>query len=366
MARESFGIGTVRVRPGRAQNVELPMIRTVTGAENDRAVIKAHDIGIQIVDRDGDLGYRVVVGGGLGRTPLIGQVLRDFLPRADLLPYVESILAAYNAAKHAVVGMVRGLAADLVGTGVTAVAVSPGGTDTPMLAATAALYGTTSEHLAEHQLLRRPLDPDEIAATVSLCCSPAGAALNGGVVAADGRNSAVRQALGIGVRTLRYGQKALAFAVTHPIPHDNVSTEIHRWGGPFTLVPLPDRDGKPSSAVVWMENGRETARLRALPRAAFEAALTEARANVDAIDQHAALNWVVQPRHNGRDGALARATRAHQVRRALQLHRHVAQHTHIRPRGIRQAHTLQRQAPLHRRQRLRSRRDPARRHAAEP
>ncbi|MFJ6133028.1 mycofactocin-coupled SDR family oxidoreductase [Janibacter terrae] len=95
-------------------------------------------------------------------------------------------LAAYNAAKHAVVGMVRGLAADLVGTGVTAVAVSPGGTDTPMLAATAALYGTTSEHLAEHQLLRRPLDPDEIAATVSLCCSPAGAALNGGVVAADG------------------------------------------------------------------------------------------------------------------------------------------------------------------------------------
>lgn len=95
-------------------------------------------------------------------------------------------LAAYNAAKHAVVGMVRGLAADLVGTGVTAVAVSPGGTDTPMLAATAALYGTTSEHLAEHQLLRRPLDSDEIAATVSLCCSPAGAALNGGVVAADG------------------------------------------------------------------------------------------------------------------------------------------------------------------------------------
>ena len=90
------------------------------------------------------------------------------------------------------------------------------------------------------------------------------------------------------------------------------------------------------------------------------------RANVDAIDQHTTLNRVVQPRHNGRDGALARATRAHQVRRALQLHRHVAQHTHIRPRGIRHAHTLQRHAPLHRRQRLRSRHDPARRHAAEP
>ena len=90
------------------------------------------------------------------------------------------------------------------------------------------------------------------------------------------------------------------------------------------------------------------------------------RANVDAIDQHAARNRVVQPRHNGRDGALARATRAHQVRHALQLHRHVAQHTHIRPRGIRHAHSLQRNASLHRRQRLRSRRHPARPHAAEP
>ena len=91
------------------------------------------------------------------------------------------------------------------------------------------------------------------------------------VIAADGRNSAIRQALGIGVRTLRYGQKALAFAVTHPRPHENVSTEIHRSGGPFTLVPLPDRDGQPCSAVVWMETGAEIARLRALPADAFEA-----------------------------------------------------------------------------------------------
>ncbi|MDM7255831.1 MAG: UbiH/UbiF family hydroxylase, partial [Paracoccus sp. (in: a-proteobacteria)] len=93
------------------------------------------------------------------------------------------------------------------------------------------------------------------------------------VVGADGRNSVVRQALGIGVRTIRYGQKALAFAVTHEIPHENISTEIHRSGGPFTLVPLPDRDGKPSSAVVWMERGAETARLRRLPQADFEAEL---------------------------------------------------------------------------------------------
>ena len=89
------------------------------------------------------------------------------------------------------------------------------------------------------------------------------------VIGADGRNSAVRQALGIGTRTLRYGQKALAFAVTHERPHENDSTEIHRSGGPFTLVPLPDRDGRPSSAVVWMERGPETARLRALSREDF-------------------------------------------------------------------------------------------------
>lgn len=93
------------------------------------------------------------------------------------------------------------------------------------------------------------------------------------VVAADGRHSTIRQALGIPVRTLRYGQKALAFAVTHPIPHRSVSTEIHRSGGPFTLVPLPDRDGQPSSAIVWMDRGAEADRLAALPVPEFEAAM---------------------------------------------------------------------------------------------
>ncbi|OOY25577.1 2-octaprenyl-6-methoxyphenyl hydroxylase [Thioclava sediminum] len=95
------------------------------------------------------------------------------------------------------------------------------------------------------------------------------------VIGADGRNSFVREAAGLGVKTIRYGQKALAFAVTHPIPHDNVSTEIHRSGGPFTLVPLPDRDGKPSSAIVWMERAAEAERLATLPTEEFEAAIME-------------------------------------------------------------------------------------------
>ncbi|KGJ06074.1 2-octaprenyl-6-methoxyphenol hydroxylase [Paracoccus halophilus] len=100
------------------------------------------------------------------------------------------------------------------------------------------------------------------------------------VIGADGRASPVRRALGIGTRTLRYGQKALAFAVTHERPHENVSTEVHRSGGPFTLVPLPDRDGRPSSAVVWMERGAETGRLRALPRAEFELEMNRRSAGV--------------------------------------------------------------------------------------
>ncbi len=94
------------------------------------------------------------------------------------------------------------------------------------------------------------------------------------VIGADGRSSMVREALGIAARTTGYGQKALAFAVSHHIPHGNVSTEVHRSGGPFTLVPLPDRDGHPASAVVWMESGPEVNRLAALPVPDFEAEMT--------------------------------------------------------------------------------------------
>lgn len=96
-------------------------------------------------------------------------------------------LAGYTMVKHAVVGLVKGLAADLVGTGVTAVAVSPGATETAMLARTAALYpGTDVADLTSRQLLGRSLRPDELAATVAFCCSPEGAVLNGSVVHADG------------------------------------------------------------------------------------------------------------------------------------------------------------------------------------
>ena len=69
----------------------------VTGCEADRAVIRAHDIGIQVVRNEaGEIGYKVIGGGGLGRTPMIGKVLSDFVSKADLLPYCEAIVSVYN------------------------------------------------------------------------------------------------------------------------------------------------------------------------------------------------------------------------------------------------------------------------------
>jgi len=68
----------------------------VSGSENDRAVLRAHDVAVQVVEQDGQRGYRIFVGGGLGRTPMIGKVLREFLPEADLLPYVEAVVSVWN------------------------------------------------------------------------------------------------------------------------------------------------------------------------------------------------------------------------------------------------------------------------------
>jgi sulfite reductase (NADPH) hemoprotein beta-component len=69
----------------------------ITGATTDRAAILVHDIGLQAVRGDrGDIGFRVIVGGGLGRTPIIGHVIREYLPRAEILNYLDAILRVYN------------------------------------------------------------------------------------------------------------------------------------------------------------------------------------------------------------------------------------------------------------------------------
>ncbi|MBV8105633.1 MAG: nitrite/sulfite reductase [Hyphomicrobiales bacterium] len=69
----------------------------VNGAAHDRAVIQAHDIGLQVVrNNEGEIGFTVYVGGGMGRTPFIGRKVREFLPERDLLAYIEAILRVYN------------------------------------------------------------------------------------------------------------------------------------------------------------------------------------------------------------------------------------------------------------------------------
>ena len=69
----------------------------VGAAAKDRAVLKAHDLAVRIVQNaSGETGYQILIGGGLGRTPMIGQVINDFLPRADLLPYIESVVSVWN------------------------------------------------------------------------------------------------------------------------------------------------------------------------------------------------------------------------------------------------------------------------------
>jgi SDR family mycofactocin-dependent oxidoreductase len=97
------------------------------------------------------------------------------------------MLAAYCAAKAGVTGLIRALGAELGGTGVTANAVSPGSTDTRMLAESARLYALPAAGaFANQQPVRRLLDPGEIAAVLAFLAGPASSAMTGAVVATDG------------------------------------------------------------------------------------------------------------------------------------------------------------------------------------
>jgi len=68
----------------------------VTGAREDRAAVQVHDIGIRMIEQDGEVGFQILAGGGLGRTPVIAPVIREFLPKHHLLTYLEAILRVYN------------------------------------------------------------------------------------------------------------------------------------------------------------------------------------------------------------------------------------------------------------------------------
>ena len=68
----------------------------VIAADEDRAAMRLHDIGIQLLERDGQLGAKIYVGGGMGRTPMVAPEIKDFIGADDLLSYVEACLRVYN------------------------------------------------------------------------------------------------------------------------------------------------------------------------------------------------------------------------------------------------------------------------------
>jgi SDR family mycofactocin-dependent oxidoreductase len=96
-------------------------------------------------------------------------------------------LSGYSASKHAVIGLIKALAADLAGTGVTANAVCPGSTRGPLLDASAAVYGLGSpEEFAGQQLVERLLEPDEPAALIAWLCGPEAGGVTGAALPVDG------------------------------------------------------------------------------------------------------------------------------------------------------------------------------------
>jgi SDR family mycofactocin-dependent oxidoreductase len=165
----------------------------------------------------GDRGGRVIAGGvplwevppdqeqavldvSLGGVVNLARVavpalLRRPVPRSGRFRAVASaaatrglpMLAAYCAAKAGVAGLIRALAVELGGTGVTANAVSPGSTDTPILAESARLYELdSSRDFAAQQPVRRLLDPAEVAEMLVFLASPASSGMTGAVVPVDG------------------------------------------------------------------------------------------------------------------------------------------------------------------------------------
>ena len=148
----------------------------------------------------GDAAYDAVIDINLHGTrrlfdAAVPHLLRRETPRQGRLIGVSSAaglvglrhLSAYSAAKHGVIGLTKGLACDLAGTGITANAVCPGSTDTPILAASAALYGLEDvEAFAEHQLVGRLLRPAEPAALIGWIASEASSGVTGAALSVDG------------------------------------------------------------------------------------------------------------------------------------------------------------------------------------
>lgn len=150
----------------------------------------AWELPLDLVERDLDVNYR-------GPVALARAAVPHLLPAGGRGRYVAVVsaagasglprLASYSASKHAALGFVRSLAADLATSGVTANAVMPGSTDTVLLAATAEVYGLSSAwEFAQHARAGRLLEPAEVAAAVAWLCSPASSGTTGAALPVDG------------------------------------------------------------------------------------------------------------------------------------------------------------------------------------
>jgi SDR family mycofactocin-dependent oxidoreductase len=150
----------------------------------------------ETADAQWDVQFAVNVGGVRHLAAAAVPVLLDSPePRGGRVVAVASAagllglrrLSGYSASKHAVIGLVKSLAADLAGTGITANAVCPGSTRGPILDASAAVYGLASaEEFAAQQLVERLLVPDEPAALIAWLCGPDSSGITGAALPVDG------------------------------------------------------------------------------------------------------------------------------------------------------------------------------------
>lgn len=201
----------------------------------------------------------------------------ELLEEAGVWPLLDGETAALDTMRLIDAGGARNEAREVADFNATEIAEPPFGWNV----ANAAMRAALAERLSGLSNVR--LTHETALEALTLRRDVAIARLSNGetirarlVVGADGRDSTVREMAGIGARRWSYGQKALVFSVEHEEPHRNVSTEIHRTGGPFTLVPMPNgSNGAHRSSVVWMEAEAEVDRLAAAEVAEFEDELNE-------------------------------------------------------------------------------------------